>query len=113
MTQDADPEPPGRMRRLVSHGAARILAGSALGQGILLAVSPLLTRLYTPRDFAALTAFTALATVLGSIVTLSWDRAIVVPTAEAQARSLMIVGSATVLAIGAVLMPLAIVMGPT
>lgn len=112
MSLDDDPRPAGRVRRLITHGASRIFAGSIVGQGLLLAVSPLLTRLYTPTDFAALTVFTAIVTVLAGIITLSWERAIVVPRAEAQARSLMVVGAGTVLGIGAVIAPLAILCGP-
>lgn len=112
MSEGAAPGSRGRFSRFLSHGAARIFAGSILGQGVLLAVSPVLTRLYSPRDFAALTAFTALATVIGGVITLSWDRAIVVPRAEAQARSLMIVGFTTVLVIGAILTPVAVATGP-
>ena len=82
----------GALQKFFRGGISRILSGSLVGQGVLLAVSPLLTRLYTPAEFAALAVFTAFATVLGSVVTLSWDRAIVIPSSEAQARSVLRLG---------------------
>ncbi|MCH8559406.1 lipopolysaccharide biosynthesis protein [Nesterenkonia sp. DZ6] len=85
------------LQSLYRSGISRILSGSLLGQGVLLGVSPLLTRLYTPADFAALAVFTALATILGSIATLSWERAIVIPRSEAQARSVLGLGLLSVL----------------
>lgn len=112
MSQEATSGPGGPIRRLASHGAARIFVGSVIGQGLLLAVSPLLTRLYTPTDFAALTAFTALATVFGGVVTLSWERAIVVPRAEAQARALLLVGVLTVVLLGVAMTVLSALCGP-
>ncbi len=94
-------------------GISRILTGSLIGQGVLLAVSPLLTRLYQPTDFAALTVFTALATVTGSLITLSWDRAIVIPRSEIQALSVATLGLITVVALGIGLTIAAYLVGPT
>lgn len=93
---------PRAIARVASGGVSRILAGSLVGQGVLLAVSPVLTRLYSPRDFAALTVFTGLATVLGALITMSWERAIVIPRSEAQAQGLVILGATTVAFLSAI-----------
>lgn len=71
---------------------SRILLGSLIGQGTILAVSPLLTRLYSPSDFSAFAMITAFSAVLGGLVTLSWERAIVVPDQESHARDLLLLG---------------------
>lgn len=67
---------------------AKILLGSAGGQGILLLASPLLTRIYTPTDFGALAVLTALSAVLGVLATLRWEAGIVLPRRDADARAL-------------------------
>lgn len=101
-----------RARAIVTSGASRILTGSLVGQGVLLAVSPLLTRLYTPQDFGALAAFTALATVLGGLTTLSWERAIVIPRADANSKSLAILAIGSSLFMSGVVAGAALVGGP-
>lgn len=103
----------GGLARLVSGGVTRILAGSLLGQGVLLAVSPLLTRIYSPRDFAALTVFTGFATVIGALITLSWERAIVIPRSEAQAQGIVILGAATIVSLGVLTAIVFLLAGPS
>jgi O-antigen/teichoic acid export membrane protein len=68
--------PKGRLRRAV----AVSVSGAALGQLIVLAASPLVTRLYTPEDFGVLGVFSALLGILGIAVSLRYDLAI--PLAE-------------------------------
>lgn len=92
-----------RLSALLQSGVSRILTGTLIGQGTLLAVSPLLTRLYDVSDFGALAAFTALATVAGGIVSLSWERAIVIPCAELSARALAILTLASTAVMSALL----------
>lgn len=60
----------------------QILGGSVFGQGIVLAISPLLTRVYSPTDFSSLALVTAFVAVLSSIATLSWERAVILPTTD-------------------------------
>jgi O-antigen/teichoic acid export membrane protein len=68
--------PKGRLRRAV----AISVSGTVLGQLIVLAASPLLTRLYTPEDFGILGVFGALLGILGIVVCLRYELAI--PLAE-------------------------------
>lgn len=74
--------------RLRRSPVAKILLGSAGGQGLLLIASPLLTRLYTPADFGFLAVLTALSAVLGVLATLRWEAGIVLPRRDAEARAL-------------------------
>jgi O-antigen/teichoic acid export membrane protein len=73
--------PKGRLRRTV----AVSVTGAALGQLIVLAASPLVTRLYTPQDFGVLGVFSALLSILGIAVSLRYELAI--PLAEDDARA--------------------------
>lgn len=100
------------VRGFIRQGIPRILSGSLVGQGTLLAVSPLLTRLYSPADFAALAVFTAFATVLGGVATLSWERAVVIPISEAQAMSVLKFGVWSVITIGSLSGLAALLLGP-
>lgn len=101
-----------RLKAFVTSGVSRILTGTLIGQGTLLAVSPILTRLYDVSDFGALAAFTALATVTGAIVTLSWERAIVIPRAESSARALAVLTLGSTAVVSAILAVLMLFGGP-
>lgn len=70
-------------------GVALILAGSIAGQGIIVLSSPLLTRLYGAADFGSLAVITSLSAIGGAVVTLNWERAVVVPRSPGIARSLV------------------------
>lgn len=75
-------------KKLFGSPVAKILVGSAGGQGILLLASPLLTRLYSPTDFGSLAVLTALSAVLGVIATLRWEAGVVLPRRNSDARAL-------------------------
>ncbi|MGO1383684.1 MAG: lipopolysaccharide biosynthesis protein [Arachnia sp.] len=87
---DLTPSPRSRISRLLSGAVSRILSGSVLGQGVLVLVSPLLTRIYSPQDFGALATFTAIVTVMGGLSSLSWERAVAIPRSDRQGRSLVL-----------------------
>jgi O-antigen/teichoic acid export membrane protein len=69
-----------------------ILVGTLLGQGLVVLVSPLLTRLYTASDFGTLAVVTALASVLGAGATIGTDRALTVADEPSAVRALVVVG---------------------
>lgn len=93
----------GKMRGPV----ARILLGSVIGQGAVFAVSPILTRVYSPEDFGALALITAVCAVLGAFITLSWERAVTLPPDEATALALLRLGWLSVLGGGALIAAIA------
>ena len=64
--------PQGRLGRAI----AVSVSSTVLGQLIVLAASPLLTRLYTPEDFGVLGVFSALLGILGTAVCLRYELAI-------------------------------------
>lgn len=56
-----------------------LIAGSAVSSIILLCITPILTRLYTPEDFGVLSIFTSILYVLMIIVSLRYEAALVLP----------------------------------
>lgn len=81
-------------RRLVPSGSFRadvltLMTGTALGQALLLAVAPLLTRLFSPAAFGAFGAYLSLAAILGSLSTLRFDQALMLPREEEESASLL------------------------
>lgn len=64
---------------------ATLLGGTAAGQLIALAAAPLLTRLYVPADFAVMSAFVGISTVLSIFATLRYDLALLLPQREGDA----------------------------
>jgi O-antigen/teichoic acid export membrane protein len=64
---------------------ATVASGTAVAQIITIAFVPLLTRLYGPEAYGIQGVFLSVVTVLGTIVTLSYPIAIVLPKGDAEA----------------------------
>lgn len=90
------PEEP-RFRRNV----LRIASGTILGQAIVLAATPLLTRLFGPEDFGALALFTALQAVVAGVFTLKYEQSVILPRDERRAweLTLLTMGVSTLLSL--------------
>lgn len=66
------------LRRFPAASDAALLAlGAGAGQAVVLALSPLLTRLFSAQDIGVLGVFSALVAVLSVIATLGYDQAII------------------------------------
>ncbi|WP_322629713.1 lipopolysaccharide biosynthesis protein [Halothiobacillus sp.] len=77
--------PKNRFARSVS-----VLAGgTAAGQIIIVAASPILTRLYSPEDFGLLAVFAGLLAILGVIASLRYQMAIPLPESNEEATDVM------------------------
>lgn len=78
-----------RGRRLASSesavGAARLASGTAAGQIILVAVSPILTRLYSPSDFGSLAVFVSLVGLVLVVSAGGYNFAIMLPKEQSDA----------------------------
>jgi O-antigen/teichoic acid export membrane protein len=85
---------------------AMLSGGTSLGQLLIVASSPVLTRLYEPEAFGALAIFMGLAAVLAMISALRYEFAVPVARTEEEAVGLVGVGFAT-----AVLMSLLVALG--
>ena len=53
-----------------------LFKGSFISQLIPLAISPFLTRLYTPEDFGVLSLFVAITSILGSVINGRYEQAL-------------------------------------
>jgi O-antigen/teichoic acid export membrane protein len=65
------------------------VTGTSSAQLILIAISPILTRIYSPEDFAVLALFAAFAQVIGVVATGRYELAIYLPDSEEKARKLI------------------------
>jgi len=79
------------------------VSGVVLGQLIVLAASPLLTRLYTPDDFGALGVFAALLQIVGIAVCLRYELAIPLAEDEVSAVNLLALSLLITLAVSGVI----------
>lgn len=80
------------MKRLMSSSLIRNLlavgSGSAAGQAVVFAFSPLITRIYSPETFGLQGVFLSLLSILSPAIALRFPMAIVVADNDAEARSL-------------------------
>jgi len=63
--------------------------GTALSQGILIMCIPILSRLYSPGEFGLLAIFTAISTILASMLTLRYETTILLPKVETESYALV------------------------
>lgn len=63
-------------------------SGALVAQAIPIAVSPLLTRLFSPEELGAFALFMALVTVLGGVAAARYEMAIMLPESQQDANSL-------------------------
>src|SRR5215218_6476741 len=74
-----------------------MLTGSAaVGQGLVVAVSPILTRLYHPDDFGVLALFMSVIYVLMVVGALHYEAAIFVPEDHDTAAAVLVMSAAVV-----------------
>jgi O-antigen/teichoic acid export membrane protein len=85
----------GRIRSLLSGSAGGVMwmvLGSGIGQLIALAVSPLLTRLYTIDEFGLFTIFVSITSITGTFVLFRLESAIPLPESDRIAASVAWLG---------------------
>ena len=66
-----------------------LMSGTIIAQSLPLAISPILSRLYTPEDFGLLALFLSFANVFGAIATARYEMAILIPKSEKDAKSIV------------------------
>ncbi|EOX4079937.1 lipopolysaccharide biosynthesis protein [Vibrio alginolyticus] len=62
-----------------------LLSGTIIGQAIPVAITPILTRLYTPEDFGLLAIFVGITLTIGSIANARYELAIMLPKKDEDA----------------------------
>jgi len=69
-----------------------LMTGTTIAQAIPIAISPILTRLYTPEDFGVLALFVAITSIFGSIANGRYELAIMLPQKDEDAINIMALG---------------------
>lgn len=75
-----------------------LMTGTTIAQAIPIAVTPILTRIYTPDDFGVFALFLAITAIAGAIANGQYEQAILLPKNDDDAINLVVLGvvSATV-----------------
>ena len=75
---------------------ALLAVGSGLAQGLSFLLMPVLSRMYGPADFGLFGCFFAMTGVVGSMITLQYSQALVLPEGDRAAAGLFLAGAASV-----------------
>lgn len=77
-----------RHHRFLGHVAA-LMTGSVIAQAVPILLSPVLTRLYTPEDFAAFALFMSVTAVISVVAAGRYDQAILLPADDKDALNVV------------------------
>lgn len=69
-----------------------LMTGTTIAQAIPIAISPILTRIYTPEDFGVFALFLAITTIFGSIANGRYELAIMLPKKDEDAINIFALG---------------------
>lgn len=75
-----------------SRNVLLLMTGTTIAQAIPIAISPILTRIYTPEDFGIVALFVAISTIFGTLANGSYDLAIVLPKKDEDAINIFALG---------------------
>ena len=70
-----------------------LMTGTALAQILLIAISPILTRLYTPAEFGTFALFTSLTSAIAVVAAGRYELAVILPRRHTDAFNLMVFGT--------------------
>lgn len=66
-----------------------LMTGSIIAQAIPIAISPILTRIYTPEDFGTFALYMSVASIFATFATLRYDAAIMLPKKDEDATNML------------------------
>jgi len=69
-----------------------LMTGTTIAQAIPIAVTPILTRIYTPDDFGVFALFLAITAIAGAIANGQYEQAILLPKSDDDAINLVVLG---------------------
>ena len=69
-----------------------LLTGTSLAQALPIAITPILTRLYTPSDFGVFGIYLSALVILGTIATGKFELAIMLPEKDEAAETIFVLG---------------------
>jgi len=75
-----------------SQNVLTLMTGTTLSQAIPIAITPILTRIYTPEDFGVYAMFVAIITILGTIASGRYELAILLPEKDEDAINIFALG---------------------
>jgi O-antigen/teichoic acid export membrane protein len=84
----------------------KLISGTTFAQLVSLAASPILTRLYAPEAFGLVTLFASITGILGVIVCMGYELAIMLPERDQEAANLLAVSLGAAFLISLLLIPL-------
>jgi len=71
-----------------------LMTGTTIAQAIPIAISPILTRIYTPDDFGVLALFMAITAITGAISNAKYEQAIILPKNNNNSINILVLGIA-------------------
>ena len=89
-----------------------LMTGTALAQGVGIAIAPILTRLYQPSDFGVFVLYTSIVGLIGIIATGRYEMAIVLPEKEEDAVDLVALSLLVTTCISLLLLAIVLALGP-
>ncbi|MFW3344163.1 lipopolysaccharide biosynthesis protein [Aliarcobacter butzleri] len=92
-----------------SRNVLTLMTGTTIAQAIPIAISPILTRIYTPEDFGVLALFVAITTIFGSVANGRYELAIMLPRKDEDAINIFALGFIITAMMSFILLILAIV----
>ncbi|UPT77635.1 oligosaccharide flippase family protein [Sulfurovum sp. XGS-02] len=75
-----------------SRNVVILMTGTTIAQAIPIAISPILTRIYTPEDFGVFALFVAVASIFGSVANGRYELAIMLPRKDEDAINIFALG---------------------
>ena len=75
-----------------SKNVLTLMIGTTIAQAIPIAISPILTRIYTPEDFGVFALFVSITSILGSIANGRYELAIMLPKKDEDAINIVALG---------------------
>lgn len=88
-----------------------LLSGTIIAQAIPIAIGPILTRIYAPEDFGVFALFLAISSIFGTIVSLRYEMAIMLPKKDEDAINILAIGLIATCFMSLVFLVLIIVFG--
>jgi O-antigen/teichoic acid export membrane protein len=90
-----------RIKGEFGRNVAAMMTGTIVAQALPIALSPILTRLYTPQDFGVLAIFMAMNAIVSVVAAGRYDTAIMLPEDDEDALNIVAISMAITLAVSA------------
>ena len=81
-----------RLKSDFSKNVLTLMTGTTVAQAIPIAISPILTRIYTPHDFGLLALFISIAFIFGSMANAKYEQVVMLPKKDEDAINIFALG---------------------